>query len=102
MVNIFLCDDNPVQLRHVRDFIEDYTKDTQPCIFDFSAPDDLLVSLNEHGADIAVLDIRLGRSNGIDLQKPFMSGAPAAKLFFLLPIPSTHPRSISPIIHGSF
>lgn len=24
MVNIFLCDDNPVQLRHVRDFIEDY------------------------------------------------------------------------------
>lgn len=29
MVNIFLCDDNPVQLRHVRDFIEDYTKDTQ-------------------------------------------------------------------------
>ena len=87
MVNIFLCDDNPVQLRHVRDFIEDYTKDTQPCIFDFSAPDDLLASLNERGADIAVLDIRLGRSNGIDLAKAIHVRCPGCQVVFLTAYP---------------
>ena len=54
MVNIFLCDDNPVQLRHVRDFIEDYTKDTPQCIFEFSAPHDLRGCLNEHRRHLAV------------------------------------------------
>lgn len=28
MINIFLCDDNAVQLRYVHDFIEDYANAT--------------------------------------------------------------------------
>lgn len=83
MVNVFLCDDNPLQLQRTRDFIEDYTKDKQACIFDFRSPRDLLSGLNEHGADIAVLDINLGRANGIDLAKAINAKSPGCQVIFL-------------------
>lgn len=53
MVNIFLCDDNPLQLRCVHDFIESYMANKSARIFDYSSPADLLPGLGEYGADIA-------------------------------------------------
>lgn len=38
MVNIFLCDDNPLQLRCVHDFIESYMANKSAQIFDYSSP----------------------------------------------------------------
>ena len=32
MINIFLCDDTPLQLRHVHEFIENYMQNQPACI----------------------------------------------------------------------
>lgn len=47
MVNIFLCDDNPLQLRCVHDFIESYMANKSAQIFDYSSPADLLPGLGK-------------------------------------------------------
>ena len=102
MINIFLCDDTPLQLRCIHDFVENYMANKQARIFNYNSPTDLLPGLSEHGADIAVLDISLGQVNGIDLAKIIMLSAPIARLFFLPPTRSIHPRPISPTTPGLF
>ena len=82
MVNIFLCDDNPLQLRCVHDFIESYMANKSAQIFDYSSPADLLPGLGEYGADIAVLDISLGKVNGIDLAKAINAKCPNCQVIF--------------------
>ena len=83
MINIFLCDDTPLQLRHVHEFIENYMQNQPACIFDYNSPTDLLSGLSEHGADIAVLDISLGQANGIDLAKIMNAKCPNCQIIFL-------------------
>lgn len=87
MVNIFLCDDNPLQLRCVHDFIESYMANKSAQIFDYSSPADLLPGLGEYGADIAVLDISLGKVNGIDLAKAINAKCPNCQVIFLTAYP---------------
>ncbi len=87
MVNIFLCDDNPLQLRCVHDFIESYTQSKQPCVFDYSSPKELLSGLTERSADIAVLDISLGKESGIDLAKAINARCPGCQVIFLTAYP---------------
>lgn len=87
MINIFLCDDNVVQLRYVHDFIEDYAKDKSFCIFDCKSANELLFSIEGQSADIAVLDISLGKDNGIELAKAINSSQPGCQIIFLTAYP---------------
>lgn len=89
MINIFLCDDNAVQLRYVHDFIEDYAKDKPfcVCIFDCKSAKYLLSSIEGQTADIAVLDISLGKDNGIELAKAINSRYPSCQIIFLTAYP---------------
>lgn len=76
MINIFLCDDTPLQLRHVHEFIENYMQNQPACIFDYSSPKGLLSGLDNHSANITILDIDLGKgkASGIDLAKTIKIG----------------------------
>ena len=38
MINIFLCDDTPLQLRCIHDFVESYMASKQARIFDYNSP----------------------------------------------------------------
>ena len=87
MINIFLCDDTPLQLRCIHDFVESYMANKQARIFDYNSPTDLLPGLSEHGADIAVLDISLGQVNGIDLAKIINAKCPNCQIIFLTAYP---------------
>lgn len=87
MINIFLCDDNAVQLRYVHDFIEDYAKDKPFCIFDCKSAKELLSGIKGQAADIAVLDISLGKDNGIELAKAINSSCPGCQIIFLTAYP---------------
>lgn len=42
MINIFLCDDTPLQLRCIHDFVESYMANKPARIFDYNSPTDLL------------------------------------------------------------
>ena len=83
MVNIFLCDDIPMQLHCVRDLVADYTQQISAQIFCFEAPADLLAALGETTPDIAVLDIDLGRDSGIELAKQLNAACPNCQIIFL-------------------
>lgn len=83
MISIFLCDDNAVQLRYVHDFIEDYAKDKPFRIFDCKSANELLSGIKGQSADIAVLDISLGKDNGIELAKVINSSHPGCQIIFL-------------------
>lgn len=87
MINIFLCDDTPLQLRCIHDFVESYMANKPARIFDYNSPTDLLPGLSEHGADIAVLDISLGQVNGIDLAKTINAKCPNCQIIFLTAYP---------------
>lgn len=87
MINIFLCDDTPLQLRCIHDFVESYMANKPARIFDYNSPTDLLPGLSEHGADIAVLDISLGQVNGIDLAKIINAKCPNCQIIFLTAYP---------------
>ena len=87
MINIFLCDDTPLQLRCIHDFVESYMANKPARIFDYNSPTDLLSGLSEHGADIAVLDISLGQANGIDLAKIINAKCPNCQIIFLTAYP---------------
>lgn len=87
MINIFLCDDTPLQLRCIHDFVESYMANKPARIFDYNSPTDLLSGLSEHGADIAVLDISLGQANGIDLAKIMNAKCPNCQIIFLTAYP---------------
>ena len=87
MINIFLCDDTPLQLRCIHDFVESYMANKPARIFDYNSPTDLLSGLSEHGADIAVLDISLGQVNGIDLAKTINAKCPNCQIIFLTAYP---------------
>ena len=102
MINIFLCDDTPLQLRCIHDFVESYMANKQARIFDYNSPTDLLPGLSEHGADIAVLDISLGQSTALTWQRSLMLSVPIVRLFFLPPTRSIHPRPISLTTPGLF
>ncbi len=83
MINIFLCDDNAVQLRYVHDFVEDYAKGKPLCIFDCKSAAELLSCIEGQSADIVILDISLGRDNGIELAKAINSSYPNCQIIFL-------------------
>ena len=87
MINIFLCDDTPLQLRCIHDFVESYMANKPARIFDYNSPTDLLSGLSEHGGDIAVLDISLGQANGIDLAKIMNAKCPNCQIIFLTAYP---------------
>ena len=87
MINIFLCDDTPLQLRCIHDFVESHMANKPARIFDYNSPTDLLPGLSKHGADIAVLDISLGQANGIDLAKIINAKCPNCQIIFLTAYP---------------
>lgn len=89
MINIFLCDDTPLQLRHVHEFIENYMQNQPACIFDYSSPKGLLSGLDNHSANITILDIDLGKgkASGIDLAKTINAKCPNCQIIFLTAYP---------------
>lgn len=83
MVNIFLCDDTPLQLYCTRDLITDYTQGRDAQVFCFGSSAEFLAGLAVASPDIAVLDISLGSDNGIELAKAINARFPACQIIFL-------------------
>ncbi len=78
MISIAVCDDEHIQATHTRDVIIDRCGGYSPQVRVFASADSLLdeIKLNSYAPEIAVLDIQMANTNGIEL---------AARLNELLP-----------------
>ena len=85
MLKIAICDDNPEHLEYTASLIQ---KDLSSFSLDLELFSDAyqlmkLVQEDHYNPDIAVLDIKLGQENGIDLAKRINSLVPACRIIFL-------------------
>lgn len=87
MINIFLCDDIPVQLHAVRDMVAAHMGSVPARLFCFGSAEEFLSALADTAPDIAVLDISIGQSNGIDLAREINTACPGCKIIFLTAYP---------------
>ena len=83
MINIFLCDDTPLQLQCIHDLVSEYTPGTETNIFAFESAGAFQDALDHAAPDIAVLDIDLGKDNGIDLARFINNKYPNCQIIFL-------------------
>ena len=78
MISIAVCDDERIHAAHTRDVIIDRCGSCSPQVRVFTSAESLLdeIKLNNYAPEIAVLDIQMANTNGIEL---------AARLNELLP-----------------
>ena len=87
MINVFLCDDIPLQLRAVRNMVAEHMAHVPARFFCFGSAEEFMSALTQTPPDIAVLDISIGRSNGIDLARDINAVCPGCKIIFLTAFP---------------
>ncbi len=90
MINVALCDDNPLHLNDIKEKVQHILGRTEPDfeLSTFTSAEDLLDSI-ENGAkpQIAVLDIELEGENGISLAKKLNKRLPECRIIFLTNYP---------------
>lgn len=85
MLNIAICDDEPLHLKNAERIIGAKLEAYSPEIDTFPSAESLLQSMSEgdYAPDIAVLDIELGSTDGISLAKELNRIAPRCKIIYL-------------------
>ena len=85
MLKIAICDDNPEHLQFTVSLIQKELSSSGLELELFSVASQLISLIEEdnYRPDIAVLDIKLGRENGIDLAKRMNSLVPTCRIIFL-------------------
>lgn len=85
MVSIAICDDEPIHAAHTRDAILRYGNADCPLVRLFETPDGLLeeISMRNYSPQIAVLDIRMAGTNGIELAARINELLPHCAVIFL-------------------
>lgn len=91
-LRIAICDDNPLMLEHLRDLVQQaLSSQWQISIICDTSPRKLLS--NKLGFQIAVLDIQLLESNGIDIARTMITQSPNCRIIFV----SGFPRYVSDV-----
>lgn len=82
---VAICDDEPVHLNYAQTLVQKTLPPSQFEIDLFSGAEPLLQAMEpgEYRPDIAVLDICMGGSNGIELAKQLNRLAPGCRIIFL-------------------
>lgn len=85
MLNVAICDDNALHLKHACALIARELVSYVPEIEGFGSAEELLncVSIGDYAPDIAVLDIDLNGESGIDLAKKLNAAVPGCQIIFL-------------------
>ena len=85
MLQIAICDDNPLHLAHAARVTEQELVELHPSIEGFSDAAALLQRVRETGyaPDVAILDIEMERQNGIALAKELNRLTPDCQIVFL-------------------
>ena len=93
MIQIAVCDDEPLHLRHTVSLIEGAYHASRADISAFSGGSDLLKRLVPDGylPDIAVLDIRMEDIDGLALARELNRRAPHCQIIYLTAYPSYAP-----------
>ena len=85
MLQIAICDDNPLHLAHAAQVAAQELAELHPSIEGFSDAAALLQRVREPGyaPDVAILDIEMEQQNGIALAKELNRLTPACRIVFL-------------------
>ena len=85
MLNIAICDDEPLHLKNAEKIIGAKLEAYSPEIDTFPSAESLLQSMSagDYTPDIAVLDIELGGTDGISLAKELNRIVPRCRIIFL-------------------
>lgn len=85
MIRISICDDDARHLKYTYNLVSRYMKGYVTELDCFSSPESLLSQVENGGylPDIAILDIRLGRMDGIELARQLNRCAPGCCIIFL-------------------
>lgn len=84
MMNLFICDDNPVHLRHAAAFIRATDFGTEYDLACFDTPQAVIERIRAgYLPDIAVLDIEMPKVDGITLAEQLNQLCPSCRIIFL-------------------
>ncbi|MDO4542898.1 MAG: LytTR family DNA-binding domain-containing protein [Bacillota bacterium] len=86
MLNIAVCDDDPIQSRAIMEMVNKaFPQKLQPNIVDFNKVEDFLVSLETVDYDIALLDVDLGVMDwdGVDVAKAVNEKKTGCQIIFV-------------------